>query len=108
MDYNSNSSVGFNSGGLVGTSTLTATAQRAKEIPAKLEMIDKLLHELLEEALGMNGTFASVLAVAPGAQTNGSAKPPQSTPLADTLDSFAVRIQQATSTLRDIRSRCEL
>lgn len=90
-----------------GTATLTSQPQR--EIPAKLDLIDRLLHELSEEALGMNGTFASVLAT-PSAQANcaSAPKPAHATQIADTLDSFATRIQQATATLRDIRSRCEL
>lgn len=108
MDRSSTNMIVSGSGYPSSTTSLPQASQPQREIPAKLELIDKLLHELSEEALGMNGTFASVLAVAPAAQTNGAPKPSHATQIADTLDSFATRIQQATSTLRDIRSRCEL
>lgn len=108
MTYQGNSNLtGMDPTYTSGTSS--SPTQPQKEIPAKLELIDNLLHELSEEALGMNGTFASVLATAPAAESSGGApRPPHATQVANVLDSFATRIQQSISILRDIRSRCEL
>lgn len=91
-------------------SSVGAPAQRQREIPSKLDLMDKLLHQLAEETLGMNGTFGAVLApVAPAVDNRtGSTLPSNATQIGDALDSFIARVQQSITTLQDIRSRCEL
>jgi hypothetical protein len=94
------------------TGTFPAQAvQPQGEIAQRLDALEKTLHELQEEAVGLGGTFALVLRPSlpqASGSPNDAMKSPVVSPTAERVELCTSQVVNAVQVLRDIRSRCDL